>query len=96
MSDQRCDVSFIDEWTHRWDFHPDSSNHRWVSRPGPIKPLETSWQTMTLAESPDLRHHDVHVKDTEEDKDEEILDPAIKKQNESSDPLHMNEPEQIS
>ena len=42
---------------------------------------------MILAESPDLRYHDVHVKDTEEDKDEEILDPAIKKQSESSDPF---------
>ena len=23
---QRCNASFFDEWSHRWDFHPDSSS----------------------------------------------------------------------
>ena len=27
---QRCSSTFINEWDHRWDYHPDSSNHHWA------------------------------------------------------------------
>ena len=29
----KCDQTFIDEWSHRWEWHPDSSSHRWEWHP---------------------------------------------------------------
>ena len=47
---QRCNASFIDEWSHRWDFHPDSSNRHWAPGPEPLKFLETNERIMPLME----------------------------------------------
>ena len=91
---QRCNLSFIDEWTHRWDFHPDSSNRHWAPGPEPLKFLETNGQTMPLAESSGLRYQIAQVRDTEEYTETDNLELVMKKQEKSSDPLHMKEPEQ--
>ena len=29
----KCDQTFFDTWSHRWEWHPDSSNHRWEWHP---------------------------------------------------------------
>ena len=42
---QRCKLSFIDEWSHRWDFHPDSSSHHWALRPEPFAILKKTSMT---------------------------------------------------
>ena len=64
---QRCNLSFIDEWIHRWDFHPDSSNHHWAPGPEPLKFLETNGQTMPLTESSGLKYRDAQVRNLQEE-----------------------------
>ena len=90
---QRCNASFIDEWSHRWDFHPDSSNRHWAPGPEPLKFLETNEQIMPLVESSDTRWQDAHVRETKEETEKDTFEPAMEKQEESSDPFHIEESE---
>ena len=85
---QRCNLSFIDEWNHHWDYHPDSSNYHWAPGPGPSAFLETTNQTTPLKESHGLRYRDAQARDlevieTEADDSESVVD----KNEEPSDPL---------
>ena len=47
---------------------------------------------MPLVESSGLRYQDAHVRNTEEETEADILELMMKKQEESSDPLHMKDP----
>ena len=53
---QRCNSTFINEWDHRWDYHPDSSNHHWAPRLSFSAFFKTNNQTMVQKESQDPRY----------------------------------------
>ena len=70
----------------------ESSDPCHIKEPEP-KHLKTIGPTMALAERSGLRYQDVHVRDTEEETEADILELAMKKREESSDPSHIKEPE---
>ena len=47
---QGCNRTFIDEWSHRWDWHPDSSSHRWVWHPDLFESIEIKKAASTAME----------------------------------------------
>ena len=65
---QRCNLPFIDEWAHRWDFHPDSSNHHWTSGPGPLAFLKAASKIMPFEKDPDLIDLDAQAENLETEK----------------------------
>ena len=44
----KCDQTFIDEWSHRWEWHPDSSNHRWEWHPDLFESAEVKKAASTV------------------------------------------------
>ena len=58
---QSCNISFIDEWSHRWEFHPDSSNHHLTWHPEPFAFQKAAGTTMSLNKGSGLR--DMNAKD---------------------------------
>ena len=91
---QRCNLSFIDEWTHRWEFYPDSSSHHWAPGPGPFAFLKATSQTMPLKEGSGLRHLDAQTKDLEiEETEANNSKSVLETHEEPSDPLPKKESE---
>ena len=91
---QRCSLSFINEWNHRWDHHPDSSNY--YSTPGLSSStfLETTNQTMALKENQDPRYWDPQARDPEVTETEaDDSKPVVNKREEPSVSLSEKEPE---
>ena len=43
-----CDLTFIDGWSHRWEYHPDSSNRFWGWHPDLFKSVEVKKQLTKL------------------------------------------------
>ena len=90
----QCNLSFIDEWNHRWDYHPDSSNYHWAPGPNPSAFLETTIQTMALKENQDSRYWDPQARDPEVTETEaDDSKPVVNKKEEPSDSLSEKEPE---
>lgn len=100
---QRCNLSFTDEWTHRWDFHPDSSSHHWASGPEPFAFLKATSKTMPLKEGSSLKNLDAQAKkETEADNSvinmethEEPSDPISKKESEKGYSKRDTDPRQV-
>ena len=61
----RCNLSFINEWDHRWGYHPDSSNHLWAPGPDPATFRETTVQALTVKKNQDQRCWDPQGRDQE-------------------------------
>ena len=61
----RCNLSFINEWDHRWGYHPDSSNHLWAPGPDPATFHETTVQALTVKKNQDQRCWDPQGRDQE-------------------------------
>ena len=62
---QSCNLSFIDEWSHRWDFHPDSSSRHWAWRPELFAFQKAASTTMSLNKGSGLRNMDATDKNLE-------------------------------
>ena len=54
----RCNLSFIDEWNHRWGYHPDSSSHLWTLVPDSTAFLKSTVQTMAVRKEQDSLDED--------------------------------------
>ena len=54
----RCNLSFIDEWDHRWGYHPDSSSHLWTLVPDATAFLKSTVQTMAVRKEQDSLDED--------------------------------------
>ena len=89
---QSCNLSFIDEWSHRWDFHPDSSSRHWAWRPELFAFQKTTSTTMPLKEGSGLRDMDATNKNLKLEKAEvNNSDVNMEKHAESSDPFPEKE-----
>ena len=89
---QRCNSSFIDEWDHRWGYHPDSSNYHWAPGPNPAAFLETTVQTTALKGNKDPTYWDPQAKNPEVTKTEiDDEKPVVTKREEASVSLSEKE-----
>ena len=94
---QRCSLSFINEWNHQWDYHPDSSNYHWAPGLSSSAFLETTNQTMALKENQDPRYWDPQARDPEVTETEaDDSKPVVNKKEEPSVSLSEEEPEKGS
>ena len=97
---QRCNLSFIDEWAHHWDFHPDSSSHHWVTGPETVAFLKTTNKTMSSKEGSNPGHLAAQIKkETEADESMfniETHEESSETHEVSSDPRYTRETEKKS
>ena len=88
----RCNLSFINEWDHRWGHHPDSSIHHWTPGPNPAAFLETTVQAMAVEENQDQRYWNPQTGDQEATKTETNVERKIvTKEEEVSASLSLEE-----
>ena len=81
---QRCNASFFDEWSHRWDFHPDSSSRYWRSGPEVFEFFETDDQITAPAEDFNPKWQVDQIRGIEEETEEDTFEAATKKQEDSA------------
>ena len=80
---QRCNASFFDEWSHRWDFHPDSSSRYWTSGPEVFEVFRADEQITPSAEDSNSKWQDDQIREIEKEIEEDTLEVATKKQEDS-------------
>ena len=79
----RCNLSLINEWDHRWGYHPDSSSHLWTLDPAATAFLRSTFQNMSVR-----KEHDSLVEDQIEGKMQrkEIRSAVLNIENHSNPP----------